>query len=538
MWGRWKPGYVTFVFVCLTCIVLILSCRQHSNQSANLSGFEVRYGHPYYVEAQEAGQRPYFEGAISDLVKCLGEETGCCLESREAAAYLEYMLEWKGYEVNIVAGQGQDEIGILVYDELQDDWVQWEWGTKSLSDFGPETDGIDSWSDWKKSRKYEDIYQVEDSIEDFTWWNLPQADELDEFAQSLEYLPVPGFRISNVNARVDEDNWEVVEGESKATVQISYIMNRYGDYECEFEDPSIQIKIYDDNKSLLVRSAPEDSVYRGCESLLLSEGSHNIKVQISRLGTLAYGECFLDIHPASFYEELEKCTYHEVEAFINEDKTDKNEYDLDEYNCHNFSCDVAKNANNQGLKAVYVGIRYYEPKDETEGHAVVGFDTIDQGLVFIEPQSDERIDLQYGVSYLGSKIVDIYTGRVSGEHCLVKNWPEMEEKVKLEFFASLNEDTVADAVVSHLSLVAGTQASKDYVEDYTAALNSNSHIQVSSCWDEGHKCWDVLLQIENPHEYEHGDEFWTSAVWKVWDNGVVVPCDINALSIELTSTSD
>lgn len=535
---QWKLGCVACVFVCLIYIGLIPGCN-NSSQSINLSDFEALFGHSYYDEMQKAGQRTYFESAVSDLVKYLSEETACCLDSKEAAAYLEYMLEEKGYEVSIVTGQGQDEIGIIIYDELQDNWVQWEWGTKSLSDFNTVTEETDIWSDWKESKLYEDIYQLEEeSIEEFAWWDIPQAEDLDEFAQSLEYLPVPGFKISNVNAYVDEDNWEIVQGEPKATVHLSYIVNRYGDYTYEAGEPEIQLKIYDDDKTISVGSIPEDSTCRVYDSLLLSEGRHSIKVQVARLGTLAYGECSLDIHPASFYDELEKCTYSEVETFMDNDTTDQNEYDVDDYNCLNFTCDVVKNANSQGIKASFVAISYYQLKEELSGHAVACFDTIDQGLVFIEPQNDERIDLQYGGYYLDEQTVDISTGRVSGENCLVKSWPEMENKIRMDFFSSLNDDTAADAVISHLSLATETETSKDYIEDYINALYYDGQLQVSGHWDREHNYWDVLLQVDNPHQYQHGNEFWASAAWQVWDDGVVIPNNINALSIELNAASD
>jgi hypothetical protein len=47
---------------------------------------------------------------------------------------------------------------------------------------------------------------------------------------------------------------------------------------------------------------------------------------------------------------------------------------------------VCNNAETEGLRCAFVEIRYPDG-----GHSIIAFDTIDEGLVFFEPQSDEIV---------------------------------------------------------------------------------------------------------------------------------------------------
>jgi hypothetical protein len=55
---------------------------------------------------------------------------------------------------------------------------------------------------------------------------------------------------------------------------------------------------------------------------------------------------------------------------------------------------VANNAEQAGYRCAYVELRYVG-----SGHAIIAFDTIDQGLVYFEPQSDERVIPEIGKRY-------------------------------------------------------------------------------------------------------------------------------------------
>ena len=82
-------------------------------------------------------------------------------------------------------------------------------------------------------------------------------------------------------------------------------------------------------------------------------------------------------------------TYNEVITFLREDKTDRNEYIEDTYGvyvCSHFARDVNNNAEEAGLRCAFVELRYLEG-----GHAIIAFNTIDKGLVYFEPRTDDRV---------------------------------------------------------------------------------------------------------------------------------------------------
>ena len=82
-------------------------------------------------------------------------------------------------------------------------------------------------------------------------------------------------------------------------------------------------------------------------------------------------------------------TYQEAVDFLKEDKTDKNEYIEGTYGvyvCSHFARDVCNAAEEQWLRCAYVELRYIDG-----GHAIIAFDTIDEGMVFFSPQSDEIV---------------------------------------------------------------------------------------------------------------------------------------------------
>lgn len=87
-------------------------------------------------------------------------------------------------------------------------------------------------------------------------------------------------------------------------------------------------------------------------------------------------------------------TYSEVILFIEQDKTDEYEYDRDGFNCQDFSATVKRNAFNKGYRCFYVSIEFPEG-----AHAIIGFNTTDQGFIYIEPQHDKIVTLQIGNKY-------------------------------------------------------------------------------------------------------------------------------------------
>jgi len=84
-------------------------------------------------------------------------------------------------------------------------------------------------------------------------------------------------------------------------------------------------------------------------------------------------------------------THKEMKEFLASDKTDSNSFISGEYVCSDFAAQVNSNAEASGIRAAYVRIRSKE-----WGHAVVAFETVDRGLIFIEPQSDRKVELVIG----------------------------------------------------------------------------------------------------------------------------------------------
>lgn len=92
--------------------------------------------------------------------------------------------------------------------------------------------------------------------------------------------------------------------------------------------------------------------------------------------------------------ELRNLMYGGVREFLAQDTTDSNRFVTGEYVCADFAAQLNNNAENNGIRAAYVRIRA-----KHWGHALVAFNTVDRGIVFIEPQSDSEVKLVIGESY-------------------------------------------------------------------------------------------------------------------------------------------
>lgn len=84
----------------------------------------------------------------------------------------------------------------------------------------------------------------------------------------------------------------------------------------------------------------------------------------------------------------------EVISFLKDDKTNYNKYVEGEYVCSHFARDVNNNADHQGIRCAYVDLRFPD-----SAHAIIAFDTIDEGLVYFDPESDERVIPVVGKEY-------------------------------------------------------------------------------------------------------------------------------------------
>lgn len=92
---------------------------------------------------------------------------------------------------------------------------------------------------------------------------------------------------------------------------------------------------------------------------------------------------------------LRNPTYQEMKKFLAEDLTNFGAYEEGGYVCVDFAAQVNNNAEEKGIRCAVVDI--FHP--EGYGHTIVAFDTIDRGLIFIEPQFDREVRLVVGKSY-------------------------------------------------------------------------------------------------------------------------------------------
>jgi hypothetical protein len=91
---------------------------------------------------------------------------------------------------------------------------------------------------------------------------------------------------------------------------------------------------------------------------------------------------------------LHNPTYEEALDFLERDRTDANEYIEWEYVCSHFAADVNNNAEKQGIRCALVDVRFPD-----SGHAIIAFETTDEGLVYFEPLTDDRVRPVIGKRY-------------------------------------------------------------------------------------------------------------------------------------------
>lgn len=85
-------------------------------------------------------------------------------------------------------------------------------------------------------------------------------------------------------------------------------------------------------------------------------------------------------------------SYNDMLRFLEDDDTDKAEYIEDEYECIEFTTDLCNRAEEKGIRCAYVSVRFPDGR----GHAIVAFNTIDKGLIYIEPQYDDLVNIVIG----------------------------------------------------------------------------------------------------------------------------------------------
>jgi hypothetical protein len=91
-------------------------------------------------------------------------------------------------------------------------------------------------------------------------------------------------------------------------------------------------------------------------------------------------------------------------SFVRQDKTNEHLY-IENYTCWQFASDLKHNAFEKGLLCGLVYIRF----TTFRAHTINCFNTTDRGIIFIEPQNDELVNLDIGDEgcsyYLGCPVL-------------------------------------------------------------------------------------------------------------------------------------
>jgi len=146
------------------------------------------------------------------------------------------------------------------------------------------------------------------------------------------------------------------------------------------------------------------------DNAMLQSKNENLESEVGALETqldATYNEGYDAGYLQGFNEtgyNIRDPTYQEVVTFIALDQTDKNVYDEDDYTCFHFTADFEKHAFEAEYRCGLVYIEFI-----LGAHAIVCFNTIDQGLIFVEPQTDEIVEVVIGEYY---ETVEFWVGTV------------------------------------------------------------------------------------------------------------------------------
>ena len=88
---------------------------------------------------------------------------------------------------------------------------------------------------------------------------------------------------------------------------------------------------------------------------------------------------------------IEPKTKADVLLFLHLNLVDIHEYVDITYDCKHFTIDLVVDATLQGFKVGVVSIGF---NDSIVGHIIAVFETTDEGIIYVEPQSDNILDLK------------------------------------------------------------------------------------------------------------------------------------------------
>ena len=90
----------------------------------------------------------------------------------------------------------------------------------------------------------------------------------------------------------------------------------------------------------------------------------------------------LDKHPVLMENpDAHDPTYRELLDFLSRDNTVKNKYDNPNFTCADFAVELQNHAESQDIRCGYTGLNF---EGKTTGHAIDVFDTVDDGLVYVD----------------------------------------------------------------------------------------------------------------------------------------------------------
>ncbi len=102
-------------------------------------------------------------------------------------------------------------------------------------------------------------------------------------------------------------------------------------------------------------------------------------------------------------------SYNELLDFLSTDDTVQNKYDKPNFTCADFAAELQNHAEEHGLNCGYASLKFC---GKSSGHAVDVFDTVDEGLVYVDTTSGKPIvtqDLGPGYSYYNLGIISSVT---------------------------------------------------------------------------------------------------------------------------------
>lgn len=99
------------------------------------------------------------------------------------------------------------------------------------------------------------------------------------------------------------------------------------------------------------------------------------------------------------YQLLKDPTYEEMNSFLSQDKTDQRKYSKPHYVCIHFARDLDLSAARKGIRSAVVVVNF----TNQTGHTLNAFQTVDEGLIFIEPQEDWEVMVELNKRIIDSK---------------------------------------------------------------------------------------------------------------------------------------